>query len=401
VYDAIVIGARCAGSPVGLLLARKGYRVLLVDRAAFPSDAISSHIIHLPGVARMKRWGLLDRLRATGCPPVRRVRFDPGPFVLTGTPPPLDEVDESYCPRRTVLDKLLVEAAVESGCAMRERFTVRELTVQDGRVTGIRGQTEGGSLVEERTKIVIGADGAQSIVARVTKPPQYDIYPTRTCYYLNYWEIADINYLGLSTRDRLGFFHGPTHDGMIVLVVGWPADQFERVRADVEGNYMKALETVPDLRDRVASARRRERYVGLLEPPNYFRKPYGDGWALVGDAGYHRDAYTGQGITDTFRDAEGLADAIDTGFSGRRPLNEAMANYERSRNESAKAMYEYTCDLARMDEPSDAIKQLLGALRENQIDTDQFLGAFVGTVSLTEFYAPENIQRIVATASAS
>jgi flavin-dependent dehydrogenase len=295
-----------------------------------------------------------------------------------------------------VLDKLLLDAAIEAGCEMRERFTVRELLDGNRRVIGIRGQADGGSMIEERAKIVVGADGAQSIVARTTNPVEYDTYPTRTCYYLNYWEVSDIDYLGLSTRDRLGFFYGPTHNGMVVLVVGWPADQFERVRADVEGNYMKALETVPDLHNRVVSARRKERFVGMLEPPNYFRKPYGDGWALVGDAGYHKDAYTGQGIADAFRDADGLADAIDAGFSGRMQLEEAMAIYERSRNESAKGLYQYTCELAKMDEPSELIRQLFGALRGNQADTDRFFGAFVGTVPVNEFYAPANIDRIIA-----
>jgi flavin-dependent dehydrogenase len=378
-----------------MLLARKGYRVLLLDRTVFPSDTISSHIIHLPGVARLKAWGLLDRLRATGCPSIRRIQFDAGALTLTGHPTPVDGVNESFCPRRTKLDKLLVDAAVEAGCELRERFTVRELIVDDGCVAGIRGQAEGGTLVEERARLVVGADGAQSLVARLVKPAQYDTHPTRTCYYLNYWEIRDIDHLGLCTRDRLAFFYGPTHDGMVVLVVGWPGDQFETVRSDVEGHYMKALRTVPALADRVAGARRHERFVGMLEPPNFFRKPYGDGWALVGDAGYHKDAYTGQGIGDAFRDAEGLADAIDAGFSGRKPLNEAMAGYERARNAAAQELYEYTCDLARMEPPSVDIQRLFLALRDNQADTDRFFGAFVGTVRVSEFFAPENLRRII------
>ncbi|HSD78215.1 MAG TPA: FAD-dependent monooxygenase, partial [Solirubrobacteraceae bacterium] len=104
-YDAIVVGARCAGSPTAMLLARRGYRVLLVDRAAFPSDTMSTHLVHPPGVAALARWGLLDRLAATGCPPVERYSFDFGPVTIAGSPRPIDGIAHAYCPRRTILDR--------------------------------------------------------------------------------------------------------------------------------------------------------------------------------------------------------------------------------------------------------------------------------------------------------
>src|SRR3954454_10783286 len=120
-YDTVVVGARCAGAPTAMLLARKGYRVLLVDRATFPSDVISTHVIHQTGVARLKRWGLLPRVAASNCPPIARVSFNLGPFTLSGSPPPADGVAEAYCPRRSVLDTILVEAAVAAGAELRER----------------------------------------------------------------------------------------------------------------------------------------------------------------------------------------------------------------------------------------------------------------------------------------
>ena len=123
-YDVIVIGARCGGSPTAMLLARKGYRVLLVDKATFPSDTISTHMIHPPGVAALKRWGLLERLEATGCPPVTKYSFDFGPITISGAPRPVDGVAQGFCPRRIVLDDLLVRAAVEAGAELREAFTV-------------------------------------------------------------------------------------------------------------------------------------------------------------------------------------------------------------------------------------------------------------------------------------
>src|SRR5437667_4168951 len=156
-YDAIIVGARCAGSPTAMLLARKGYRVLVVDRATFPSDTVSTHVMHPLGVAALVRWGLLDRLVATGCPPIHTYTFDFGPFTLSGAPGTAD-APVAYCPRRTVLDKLLVDAAVAAGADVREGFTVAEVTFDDGHVVGIKGHSKGGNAVEERAKIVIGAD---------------------------------------------------------------------------------------------------------------------------------------------------------------------------------------------------------------------------------------------------
>src|SRR5262249_52390531 len=133
-YDAIVVGARCAGSPTAMLLARKGYRVLLLDRDTFPSDHLSTHWIHQTGVATLSRWGLREQLAAPGCPPITSITMDFGPFALRGTPPPAGDVAEGYCPRRTVLDKLLVDAAVEAGAELREGFSVQDLVWEDGRV---------------------------------------------------------------------------------------------------------------------------------------------------------------------------------------------------------------------------------------------------------------------------
>ena len=124
-YDAIIVGARCAGSPTAMLLARKGYRVLVIDRATFPSDTVSSHVVHPLGAAALARWGLLDRLTVTGCPPIHTYAFDFGPFTLAGSPGTKD-APVAYCARRTVLDKLLVDAAVEAGAEIREGFTMEE-----------------------------------------------------------------------------------------------------------------------------------------------------------------------------------------------------------------------------------------------------------------------------------
>ena len=163
-FDAIVVGARCAGSPTAMLLSRKGYRVLVVDRATFPSDTVSTHVVQPLAVAALARWGLLDRLVATGCPPIHTYTYDFGPFTIAGAPG-TENFPVAYCPRRTILDKLLVDAAAEAGAEIREGFTVEEILIEDGRVAGIKGHSKGGTAVTERAKVVIGADGRHSLVA--------------------------------------------------------------------------------------------------------------------------------------------------------------------------------------------------------------------------------------------
>ena len=158
-YDAIVVGARCAGSPTAMLLARQGHKVLLVDKDHFPSDTLSTQMIHPPGVARLRKWGLLDRLAATGCPPIERYSFDFGPMTLAARPRPIDGTDQGFAPRRTIMDKLLVDAAVEAGAEVREGFCVDELLFEDGRVAGLRGHSHGGQAFSERARVVVGADG--------------------------------------------------------------------------------------------------------------------------------------------------------------------------------------------------------------------------------------------------
>jgi len=398
VYDAIVVGARCAGSPTAMLLARKGYRVLLLDRDGFPSDHISTHWIHQPGVARLDRWGLRQRLAASGCPPITSISMDLGPFVLRGTPPPAGNVVEAYCARRTVLDKLLVDAAVEAGAELREYFSVEQLVWDDERVVGVTGRSATGQTVMEQAQIVIGADGIHSLVARQVAAPTYNVKPTFGCAYYSYWSGVPLEGVEIRLREHRGFGALPTHNGLTAIVVGWPRDEFHAFRADVEANFLKTLELAPGFVERVRQGTREERFTGTAELLNFFRKPHGRGWALVGDAAYHKDPITAQGISDAFRDAELLAEAVDASLSGRRPVEEAMVAYAQQRNDAALPIYEFTCQLATLEPPSAEMQQLFASLRGNQADTDRFMGILAGTTSIPEFFAPENLGRIMAAA---
>lgn len=395
-YDIVVVGARCAGSPTAMLLARKGYRVLLVDKAAFPSDTISTHFIHAPGVARLKRWGLLEKVVASNCPPVRSYRFDLGAFSLTGSPPPVDGVATAYGPRRTVLDKILVDAAVEAGAELRENFTIEEVCFEGNRAAGIRGRSRSGTSVTENARFVIGADGLHSSIARLVGAAIGQEKPTVACCYYVYSSGVSVECVELYPRDRRFIAVFPTNDDLVCTVMEWPKEEFHLVRRDLEGYYLKTLELAPGLAERLRGGKRAGRFRGTGNLPNFFRKPYGPGWALVGDAGHHKDPNGAHGISDAFRDAELLADAIDSGFSGRQPLMEALTQYEHQRNESALPAFELNFQFATLQPPPPEMQALFGALRANQLEADRFIGAMVGTVPIPEFFAPDHIKRVLS-----
>ena len=399
-YDVIVTGARCAGAPTAMLLARKGYRVLVVDRASFPSDTLSTHLIHAPGVAALDRWGLLDQVAATGCPPINTYAFNFGPFTIAGTPRPHDGNSTAYAPRRTVLDKILVDAADHAGAEVRERFTVDDIVFEDGAVVGIRGHGEDGKPVFERARVVIGADGRNSHVAKAVKPEQYNEKPMLQWSYYTYWSGLPVDGFETVIRPDRGWGTFPTNDGLTLLVVGWPYAESKAYKADVEANYLKTLELMPEMAARVRAATRVERFAGG-SVPNFFRKPYGPGWALVGDAGYNKDPITAQGISDAFRDAEMCSAALDESFSGRRSFEDAMSAWHRTRDAHVTPIYEFTTQLATLEVPPPEMQQLLGAVSGDRDAMDSFVSVVAGTVSPVEFFDPANIGRIMSAAHAA
>jgi len=170
--------------------------------------------------------------------------------------------------------------------------------------------------------------------------------------YYNYWSGVENAGAEIHFTDMGGALAFPTNDGLVCVAVGGPTEMFNEFRKDIPGNSWKIIEHIEPLRAKMGHARPEERYVGTNDQPNFFRKPYGPGWALVGDAGYHRDFVTGLGITDAFRDAELLTDALDDGFSGRRVLAQALVEYESTRNEIAKPLYELTVQLVSGDPPT-------------------------------------------------
>lgn len=357
-YDAIIVGARCAGSPTAMLLARAGYRVLLVDRDTFPSDTLSTAFMKPDAVQRMQRWGLYERFLATGVPVYTHQRSTLGPFSVE-----VPNSSPAMAPRRTYLDKLLVDAAGEAGAEVREAFSLQAL-LRDatGRVTGIRGQTADGAQVVEEARIVIGADGRNSAVARAVQAEEYDVVQPTSCGFYALYSGFEPTRSEIYLYDGAAFFVFPTHDGDAYIGCEVPLSHWQQFRADPESFMLAAMDRhAPELGGRVRAGQRTSRWFGMQGHVAMFRKPFGPGWALVGGAGYMKDPILGDGINDAFRDAELLARAIDDGFSGRRDLEEALTAYQAARDAAVKDVYSLTCDMAKLGPITPELMMRLGA----------------------------------------
>jgi 2-polyprenyl-6-methoxyphenol hydroxylase-like FAD-dependent oxidoreductase len=398
-YDVIVVGARCAGAPTAMLLARHGYRVLVVDRAKFPSDTLSTHVIHAPGVAALDRWGLLDTVLATGCPPIEHYSFDFGPIVIDGTTQPVEGHTTAYAPRRTVLDTILVNAAAGAGATVREEFNVDELIFSDGRVCGIRGHSREGYQESLTALIVIGADGRSSHVAKAVGARFYHQKPRLQWAFFTYFRGLPVDGFETYIRPFRAFAAAPTNDGLTMVVASWPYAEARAYKANTEVNYYRTLDLVPQFAARVKTATRVEPFLGG-SVPSFFRTPFGPGWALVGDAGYNVDPITAQGMSDAFRDSEQCSAAVHEWLSGRRSFDEAFHSWHQQRDRKVLATYEFTTQLATLQPPPSEMQQLLRAIHGNQALMDDFVSVNAGVLSPEVFFSPESISRAFEQASA-
>lgn len=348
-YDAIVVGARVAGASTAMLLARRGLRVLMVDRRQPGSDTLSTHALMRGGVLQIQRWGLLDRVKEAGAQPVKRTTFHYGDTVETIDLKPSAGIEALYAPRRNVLDSILVEAAAEAGVDIRFGITVQDLlTDQTDRVVGIAARASSGLPVRATAPITVGADGIRSVVARRVGAPVEHQGTGASAIIYSYWsgKIAD----GYEWFYRPGVSAGliPTNGGETCVWIGAPRKRFmSELRRDLEDSFHRILEeAAPEAVGRLESRGRREsRFFGFPGVPGFMRRPYGAGWALVGDSSHFKDPLSAHGITDALRDAEFLADAVAAMGCGV-PEKEALTAYTQVRDRLSMNLHQATDELA-------------------------------------------------------
>jgi flavin-dependent dehydrogenase len=293
---------------------------------------------------------------------------------------------DTYCPRRTVLDALLVEAAAESGADLIERFVVGEVIWSGGRAAGVRGRHPGSAGSSLRAAVVVGADGMHSGIARRVDARAYQEHPPLTAVYYSYW--SGIRRLGASFHARPGqlILTWPTNDDLTCIYVAWPRQDFHQVRGDIEGRFHAALELIPGLREAVSAGHREARFTGTADLPSFYRASAGPGWALAGDAGHHKDPCTGMGMSDAFLAADLLADAIHQGLSGSQPMDRALACYHRRRDAMTANGFELTLSTARLAPLSPRLEALYRAAADQPEVARHVFGVLGGSIPLTDLH---------------
>ena len=390
-YDALIVGTRCAGAALAVLLARGGYKVLAIDRAHFPSDTISTHFMWPRTTSFLAKWGLLDQLSATGCPAIELVTADYGPVAISGRPSPVAGTAIMYSPRRTVLDLLLVKAARAAGAEIREGVTFRELIWKDRRVVGARMQDGDGNTIEEKAAIVVGADGLWSPLARAAGAAIDVQHRSLTCGYYAYWAgvpTEGVEFYVRHGRDILVF---PTHDHQTCIWAGRSHGEWSAYRANVESSYRDIISQAPGLAKRLSTARQVSPFKGTSKLPNFYRQSFGPGWALVGDAAYHRDPLTGMGIGDAFFGAHLLANALTDGLEGdQEHLDAALAAYQNAFRRKTEPVFEYTVRAAGLKDPTPTLA-LYTKIAQSKEETTRFMDVLAGELAFKEYFAPSNL----------
>jgi flavin-dependent dehydrogenase len=322
--DVVIVGARAAGAATALLLARAGLRVLVVDRGRYGADTLSTHALMRGGVLQLSRWGLLDRVIAAGTPPVRRTTFHYAGTVVPIVVKPSPGVDALYAPRRTVLDPILVDAAVEAGAEVRYGVAVTGVERdRHGTVTGVTGRTRDRQPWHASARIVVGADGLRSTVAERVHAPVERLGVSTAVTTYGYWSGLTTDGYEWNFRPDAASGAIPTNDGQACVYVSRTG----------RTPFLRTLrESSPELADRLDKATPPRVLRTFAGRPGHIRRSWGPGWALVGDAGYFKDPLTAHGLTDALRDAELLARAIVAVVADGVDERDALAAYQRTRD---------------------------------------------------------------------
>lgn len=392
-FDVLIVGARCAGSPLATLLARRGLDVCLVDRDGFPSDTPSTHGIQPVGIEILGRLGVLDRIREVSPPMTsgflafdeHRVSVDAAAIV--GTP--------MFSVRRVTLDAILMEAAREAGATVRERTAVNGLAVSGGRVVGV--ETTKGPL---RAQLVIGADGARSTIARLAEAEEYHRTSARRIFLWSYYDGVDPGerriWLGGIGGDA--FLASPTDAGLFLAAFVTPLHRRDEARADRTRVYEEGVTRWPELEETLAPARRAAPVQMMSNWHGFFRRSAGPGWALVGDAGHFKDPTAGQGIADALRQVEALAPAIECSLSASEPDDAPLYEWWAWRDRDAWEMYWFAQDLGETQRAPNLISSSQGRIANDPVVIEKLLRILNHEVPPSDLFTPAFNLSVIAEA---
>lgn len=360
-FDVVVVGARCAGSPLATMLARRGLKVCVLDRARFPSETPSTHMIQQCGTAILDEIAVLPALLSAGAAPLHAATLVSDDVRLDATIDGL-AAHPVLCVRRVTLDALLVGTAGAAGADMRTGTRVTGLLRDGNRVTGVR--TDKGAI---HARLVVGADGRHSTVAAAVGAQEYDVTQPGRMVAWGYFHGVDREGRARFGRMKdIGYLAGPTDGGLYLTAIAPDMARVNEFQADRDKFFLNAVSQWPELADLVAGAERIGPLRVFSKWHGYFRQSAGPGWVLVGDAGHFKDFTPGQGISDALRQARRLADDVEHGL-GTTNLDDAMRRWWRWRDLDAYEMYWYA---ARMGAPGAATPWANGLLREIGANAD-------------------------------
>ncbi len=346
-YDAVIVGARCAGAATGMLLADAGLRVLVVDKSRFGSDTMSTHALMRPAVLLLQRWGVTARLEEEGTPRVEKTSFtytdERGRDVVEVDIEPRHGVSALYAPRRTVLDRALVDAAREKGAEVRHGVQMLDLIREDeGRVAGLTMRDASGRVREVRAGLVIGADGRRSNVARLVGAMPYVSGRHATACAFGYYEALPVDGNRWYFRPGMGAGAIPTNEGRTCVFASVPGGLSSgSIAARNQAFHDVIARTAPDIAEALPKAKLDGKLRFFPGMRGFLRQPWGEGWALVGDAGYMSDPITAHGITNALRDADILSRSIAHG--------ESLACYQARRDDLSLEFFEVSDRVASLE----------------------------------------------------
>ena len=346
-YDVVIVGARCAGAATAMLLAALGLRVLVFDKSRLGTDTVSTHALMRPAVLLLHRWGITDRLEEVGTPRITKTSFlysdERGSESVEVEIKPRRGVHALYAPRRTVLDRVLVEAARDAGADVRHGVQLLDLLRgEGGKVSGVAVKDEHGRRREVRSKLVIGADGRRSTVARLAGATPYVVGRHATVCAFGYFEGLPVDGNRWYFRPGMGAGAIPTNDDQTCLFASVPGGFAQgSVASRRRAFYEVIAESAPDVAARLSGAKLDGKLRFFPGMRGFLRQPHGHGWALVGDAGYMTDPITAHGITNALRDADILARTIAEG--------DRLSRFQAARDDLSLKFFEISDRVASLD----------------------------------------------------